>query len=225
MTIDGRQLTLATGTVLLLCAARRYFRNWGTTKDEVRMHLPGDESIREPTLRTTEAVSVEQSTAAVWPWLVQMGQDRGGLYGYALLENSIALHHRNADRIHPEWQHLAPGDLIRLAPRGWLGLREGLVMSVVDVVDERAIVLRGATPSLPWETVWSFHLIPRGDDRCRLLVRTRIGVRHPGEVVLIEAVEPLIALMTRGMLKGIRRRAQRTAACIQSSAAPRSASG
>lgn len=207
MTIDRRQLSVATGCVLLLYAARRYFRNWGTTKAEIRMQLPGDELIRNPMLRATEAIWIEQSAAAVWPWLVQMGQDRGGLYGYELLENSIALHHRNADRIHPEWQHLAPGDLVRLAPAGWLGLREGLTLSVIDVIEEQAIVLRGAPPSLPWETVWSFHLIPYWDDRCRLLVRTRVALRHPGEVLLTIA-EPITALMTRGMLRGIRRRAE-----------------
>lgn len=207
MTIDRRQLTVATGCVLLLYAARRYFRNWGTTKAEIRMQLPGDELIRNPMLRATEAIWIEQSAAAVWPWLVQMGQDRGGLYGYELLENSIALHHRNADRIHPEWQHLAPGDLVRLAPAGWLGLREGLTLSVTEVIEEQAIVLHGAPPSLPWETVWSFHLIPYWDDRCRLLVRTRVALRHPGEVLLTIA-EPITALMTRGMLRGIRRRAE-----------------
>jgi hypothetical protein len=209
MTIDGRRLALTAGAVLLLYGARRYFRSWGTTKSESRMHLPGDVLIREPMLRITEAVWIERSTAAIWPWLVQMGQDRGGLYGYQPLENSIALHHRNADRIHPEWQHLAPGDLIRLAPRGWLGLRDGLALSVAAVIEQQAIVLRGAPPGLPWETVWSFHLIPHGDDRCRVLVRTRVGLRHPGEVLLAEAIEPVNALMTRGMLRGIRRRAER----------------
>ena len=35
--------------------------------------------------------------------------------------------HRNADRIHPEWQQLAVGDVIRVLPRGWMGIREGWV--------------------------------------------------------------------------------------------------
>ncbi|HET7739749.1 MAG TPA: SRPBCC family protein [Mycobacterium sp.] len=225
MTNNGRRLVLATGAGLLLYAARRYFRNWGTTKSESQMNLPGDELIREPMLRITEAVWIERPAAAVWPWLVQMGQDRGGLYGYEFLENSIALHHRNADRVHPEWQHLAPGDLVRLAPRGWLGLRDGLALSVADVIEERAIVLRGTPPSLPWETVWSFHLIPHGDDRCRVLVRTRVGLRHPGEVLLAEAIEPVNALMTRGLLRGIRRRAERAPIGPQQTATPASPSG
>jgi hypothetical protein len=225
MPIDGRRLALAAGGALVLYAARRYFRDWGTTKSESRMHLPGDELIREPMLRITEAVWIERPAAAVWPWLVQMGQDRGGLYSYELLENSIALHHRNANRIHPEWQHLAQGDVIRLAPRGWLRLPDGLALSVAVVVEERAMVLRGAPPGLPWETVWSFHLIPHGDDRCRVLVRTRVGLRYPGEVLLTEAVEPVTALMTRGMLRGIRRRAERAPIRPRQSPTPTSPTG
>ncbi|MET0474512.1 MAG: SRPBCC family protein [Mycobacterium sp.] len=208
MTIGVRHVALAAGAALVLFGARRYFRNWGTTKEECRMRLPGDESVRQPVLRTTEGVWIQQSAATVWPWLVQMGQDRGGLYSYELLENSIGLNHENADRIHPEWQSLAPGDVIRLAPKRWMGLREGVVLTVAEVIEERAIVLRATPPGLPWEAVWSFHLIPYWDDRCRLLVRTRVALRHPGEVLLAEATGPLTALMTRGMLRGIRRRAQ-----------------
>jgi hypothetical protein len=211
MTMYGGRVMLASGSALLLYGARRYFRNWGTAKDECVMRLPGDELMRQPVLQSTEGVSIELSVAEVWPWLVQMGQDRGGLYGYELLENSFGFQHRNADRIHPEWQQLEAGDVVRLAPRGWLGVREGVALTVAEVIEEQAIVLHVVPPGLPWETVWSFHLLPHWDDRCRLLVRTRVALRHPGEVLLAELAGPVIALMTRGMLLGIRRRAQHAA--------------
>src|SRR5262245_14673573 len=100
----------------LLYAARRYFRNWGTTKDECRMSLLGDELGRGPVVQTTEAVWINASAGAVWPWLVQMGQDRGGLYSYEALENFVGLGYHNADRFHPEWQSLVAGDEMRLVP-------------------------------------------------------------------------------------------------------------
>ena len=65
-----------------LLAARQYYRNWGTTKDECQMALPGDEFVEQPAVQTTEGVWIEAPAAEVWPWLVQMGQDRGGLYSY-----------------------------------------------------------------------------------------------------------------------------------------------
>lgn len=141
---------------------------------------------------------IDAPTDAIWPWLVQMGQDRGGLYSY-----------HNADRIHPEWQELVPGDVIRLAPRGWLGLRDGVAMRVVQVIDKEAIVLRGTPPDFPWDAVWSFHLAPRWEDRCRLLVRTRARLRYPGEVLATELAGPITALVARGMLLGVKRRVER----------------
>ncbi len=213
-----RQVTLAAAAVVLLYGARRYFRDWGTTKEECRMPLPGDELMRQPVLRSTEGVSIARSATDVWPWLVQMGQDRGGLYGYELLENSLGLQHRTADRVHFEWQQLEAGDVVRLAPRGWLGMSKGVALNVVEVIKEETIVLHLGPPALPWETVWSFHLIPHWDDQCRLLVRTRVALRHPGEVLLAELAGPVTALMTRGMLLGIRRSAEHAA--TSTSAAP-----
>lgn len=222
MTSHIGDLARVAGAAAVLYGARRYFRNWGTTKDECQMRLPGDELIRQPAVQSTEGVWIDRAAADVWPWLVQMGQDRGGLYSYEILENSFGLYHCNADRIHPEWQQLEPGDVIRFAPPDWLGRRQGIALTVAQVVDGQAIVLQGKPPGLPWEAVWSFHLLQDLDDRCRLLVRTRLALRHPGEVVLSELAGPVTALMTRGMLRGIRRRAEgvpvteRTSATIAS---------
>jgi hypothetical protein len=218
MTTYARHLALGTGAILVLYGARRYFRNWGTTKDECRMRLPGDELVRAPVLRTTEGVWIQRSVADMWPWLVQMGQDRGGLYSEEAVEDSLEIRPRhNASRLHPERQHLERGDVLRLAPEGWLGLSKGVVLSVVEVIEERAVVLHGAPPEMPSDTVVSFHAIPYGDDRCRLLARTRVGLRHPGEVLLAEAASPVVAFTTRGMLRGIQRRAEMVAAAAEPS--------
>lgn len=196
-------------------AARRFYRNWGTTKDECETPLPGDELVGAPAVQTTEGVWIDAPADAVWPWLVQMGQDRGGLYSYQALENLFGLKVRNADRIHPEWQQLCVGDAVRLVPRGWLGLRAGLALPVAEVVAGQSIVLRvdpAALPRrLPLDAVWSFHVMPRWEDRCRLLVRSRARMRLPGEILGAELSGPVVSLMTRGMLLGIKRRAEAAA--------------
>lgn len=167
--------TLARGAAVTgaLYAARRYYRNWGTTKEECQMTLPGDELVGSPAVQTTEGVWIDAPADVIWPWLVQMGQDRGGLYSYEALENVVGLRYRNADKIHPEWQHLAPGDVVRLVPKGWMGLREGVALPVAQVIERKSVVLRGEPPGLPVDAVWSFHLQPHWEDRCRLLIRTR----------------------------------------------------
>ena len=190
-----------------LFAARQYFRNWGTTKEECETPLPGDELVGQPAVQTTEGIWIEAGAAQVWPWLVQMGHDRAGMYSYEKLENLAGIKHRNADRIHPEWQNLAVGDVIRLIPKGWMGLDDGLAMPVVQLVEEQTIVLQMQPPL---DGVWSFHVIPRWEDRCRLLVRTRMRMRVPGEVLGAEAISPVMSLMTRGMLIGIKKRVEQT---------------
>ncbi|WP_326545509.1 SRPBCC family protein [Mycolicibacterium sp. ND9-15] len=194
------------GALAVLYGARRFYRNWGATKEESRMRLAGDELLDRPVLQTTEAVWIDAPAATVWQWLVQIGQDRGGLYTFDTL-NLAGLRYHNAERIHPEWQNLAPEDTVRLVPKGWMGLRDGIALKVVDVADRESIVLRTMSPEL-WDAVWSFHVIPHWDDRCRLMVRTRTRLHHPGQVLADELAGPVKAFVIRGMLLGIRSRAQ-----------------
>ena len=79
----------AFATGALLYAARRYFRDWGTTKAESSGKMPGDELLSAPVLQATEAVWIDAGAESVWPWLVQMGQERGGLYSFEKLENAV----------------------------------------------------------------------------------------------------------------------------------------
>ncbi|UXA14692.1 SRPBCC family protein [Mycobacterium sp. SMC-8] len=206
----ANRMVKAAVAAAVLYGARRYFRDWGTTKEESSGRLAGDELLGPPVLQATEAVSIDAPADAVWPWLVQMGQDRGGLYSFEMLENAAGLDYHNADTIHPEWQHLAVGDSVRLVPRKWFGLADGVEMTVARITAPQSIVLRAAPPRLPWEMVWSFQLIPHRDDHCRLLIRSRLALRHPGEVVLAELIGPARAFVTRGILLGVKRRAERS---------------
>lgn len=182
-----------------LYAARRYYRNWGTTKAECEARLPGDELVGEPVIQVTEATWIDAQPSAIWPRLLQMGHDGGGLIGSRI---------HNADRLQPEWQQLAVGDFVRLTPKGWLGLPDGLSLRVESITPEQNIILHADSPHLP-KAVWSFHLQPHWTNHTRLMARARVGLRHPGEVVAIELARPAIALTTRAVLLGIKRRAQR----------------
>ena len=204
-----RRITATAVLLAVLYAARRYFRNWGTTKAECQMRLPGDALVGDPVIQTTEAVYVDAPSSAVWPWLMQIGQDRGGFFGCGGLKSLAGVRHRDADRVHPEWQQLAVSDVVRLAPEGWMGLPDGVTLRVAEIVPEKYIVLNATQPNLPWNAVWSFHVQPHWEDRVRLLTRTRIALRHPGEVFAMELARPVIALGTRGFLLGIKHRAER----------------
>ncbi len=204
-----RRITETAALFAMLYAARRYYRNWGATKGERQMRLPGDALVGDPAIQTTEAVYIDAPSSAVWPWLLQVGQDRGGFYSSKGLKSLVGLRNRGADRIHPEWQQLAVGDVVRLAAEGWMGLPDGLTLSVAEIVPEKYIVLNAAQPDLPWNAVWSFHVQPHREHGVRLVTRARIALRHPGEVLAVELARPVIAWGMRGFLLGIKHRVER----------------
>jgi hypothetical protein len=199
MTAAPKRITQIAALVAVLYATRRYYRNWGTSKEECQVRLPGDDLVGDPVIQVTEATWVDAPPSRIWPWLLQMVQDPDGLIG---------LRTRNADRVHPEWEQLAVGDVVRLTPKGWMGRRDGLSLRVEAITPERSIVLRATSPNMP-KAVWSFHLQPHWANHTRLLARARVGLRHPGEVFAVELARPAMALITRGVLLSIKRRAQR----------------
>jgi hypothetical protein len=108
--------------------------NWGATADEQRMTLPGDELLPDPSARFTRAITIHAPQSRVWPWIVQIGQDRAGFYSNTWLENLTGADIHNADAIHPEWQRRAVGDRVPLARpdifggRSFAGVRPGLTL-------------------------------------------------------------------------------------------------
>ena len=62
---------------------------------------------------------------------------------------------------------------MRLVPRGWFGMKKGYALPVALVDAGRSIVLRQHPPAHPRDAIWSFHIVPMGVDRCRLLTRVR----------------------------------------------------
>lgn len=199
-------LTAATvaGTV---AALRSWSLRWGATRTEVDSALPGDELILHPGLSATRAVTVRADPAAVWPWLAQLGQGRGGFYSYDALENLVGCDIHSADDIVPEWQSIAVGDEIRLHPDG------GLQVALVE--PGRALVLRGGVPMgttpPPYDFTWTFVVQDAPGGEARLLVRERYGYVKAWAPLLVEPVSWISFLMSRRMLLGIKRRAERPA--------------
>lgn len=198
------RLIIAGTAAASLLAARGVLRNWGATKAECGATLPGDEFVTDPAVVRTRAVTIDAHAEWVWPWLVQIGQNRGGLYSYAKLENLLGLKIRNADTIHPEWQDLAVGDRVWLVRRNWLGLPDGVALTVCRIEPGRSLVLHDRIS----RGVWSFHLHDDGLGRCRLISRSRSPRPHGIARLGDELFDPISLLMTRRMLLGIKERSE-----------------
>lgn len=193
-------------------AVRSMTHRWGATREEHAATLPGDELVAAPALIATRAVTVDAPPERVWAWLVQMGQNRGGMYSYDWLENLIGLHIHTTDEIRDEWQHLAVGDRIVLVPEGTPAMPAGYALPVAAVDAPRTLVLRQCPPEHPWDAVWSFHVRPLGGGRTRLISRSRShrrpGSRGVADLVLDVVMDPVTWVMTRKMLLGIKERAE-----------------
>ncbi|MDO8735547.1 MAG: hypothetical protein Q7K29_00485 [Thermoleophilia bacterium] len=186
---------------------------WGATETEVVSAMPGDEIVGTPRYVTNHAVNIHAPAALVWPWLVQMGQGRGGLYSYDWLENLLGFDIHSADRIIPEFQHLEPGDSIRLVREGYPA---DLHYEVVLVERERTLVLR--TPGSPAENfaknlpygTWTFFLRRIDEETTRLIARTRSDFRpsFSGYIWNKYGLEPAHSIMERRMMLGIKARAE-----------------
>jgi hypothetical protein len=187
-------------------------RHWGATAAEIAEPLPGDHLVPEPAGEMTLGVDVEASAEETWGWLVQIGQGRGGMYSYDWLENLIGLGIHTTDRIRPEWQDLAVGDRVVVVPKGYGPLPDGYAFTVAVATPPRTLVLRQAPPEHPWNGVWSFHVVPAGKGRCRLLSRSRTEIPgRAGMRIATRVGEPVTLLMTRRMLLGIKEHAERHA--------------
>lgn len=196
---------VAAAVVLL---ARPRLLHWGATEQELREVLPGDGLIANADLTVTRAISVRASVDQVWPWVAQLGQGRGGFYSYDSLENLVGCDIHSADRVTPEWQDIGVGDGVNLHP--------DVSLEVAAVEPGRSLVLRGGVPMgsspPPYDFTWSFVLRQRPDETTRLLVRERYAYTQRWAPLLVEPVAWVSSVMSQRMLRGIRDRAERTAA-------------
>jgi hypothetical protein len=216
-------------------AVRRLSRRTGVSDAEAYSSLPGDEVIAHPMVEWTRGITVRATPERIWPWLVQMGYGRAGWYTPAWVDRIIeptlfqlkTPSPTSPERLMPEFQALAVGDLIADGPDYRSYWR------VLAVEPQRAIVYRsvrhlwrphpfdprdpGAVGRVEAELIaggvyldctWTFVLRPVGANRTRLLIRTR-GNYAPW---LLGLVMPALGLYDASygvaQLRAIRRRAE-----------------
>src|SRR5690606_26740757 len=178
----------------------------------------GDELTPSPQIRFTRAITVNAPPAAVWPWIVQQGQGRGGLYSYDALENLVGCDIHSTDRVLPEFQDVAPGDAIRLGPEGYP------CFYVNEVVPGRTLVLFSAPTATPGDAAaeapvlssWVFHLEGQADGSTRLIVRGATQWEPSfGANLMWQLSDILGFVMGRKQMRGIKARAEASQAPVR----------
>ena len=207
--------TAVAGTAIAL---RPWFMHWGAQESDRPRVWPGDELTPHPVSTATRAVTIHAPADRIWPWLVQIGQDRGGFYSYTWLENLVGARMKNASKILPEAQKRKVGDTVWMAPKERFGPIASMRVAILE--PERAMVL---VPPQDFDAVsrmglalggtWAFILEPVDADTTRLVVRSR-GPQKPrlGEKIFRTFLfDPAHFIMERKMMLGIKRRAERKA--------------
>ena len=203
----GPSLITAAALVATVVVARRQQLRWGATNDEFGRALTGDEVVPVADLTSTRAITIRAGVDQVWPWVVQLGQGRGGFYSYDRLENLVGCDIHSADAINAAWQHLQVGDEVRLAPE--------FALNVAVVKPPLTLVLRGGvlpgSVTAPYDFSWTFDLVPVSGTTTRLVVRERYAYTRWWARLVVEPVTPVSFFMSRRMLRGIRGRAEQHA--------------
>ena len=198
-----------------LYIVRPWHLHWGATHLDRIAALPGDSLSPYALAVVTHAVNIDAPAEAVWRWLVQIGQDRGGFYSYTFLENLVGCEMRNATSVVPEWQQRAIGDTVWFGSPKHFGGRARMVAALVEPM--HSLVL--ATPG-DWElirsgkegldTTWAFVLQRKGANTTRLIARLRsaANVGIGGRVLNFIFWEPAHFVMERKMLLTIKKLAE-----------------
>jgi proline iminopeptidase len=213
----SRRKVIVLGVAAAVIAARWVrlrLNRWGATDDEVAGPFPGADLVPNGTRAGTMAVTLDATPAEVWPWLVQLGWDRGGWYSWDHLDNAGR---PSARTVHPEWQDLAVGDRLKY----WvplLGPQDSYAVATLD--PNRFLGLYGLTdlrgrwldrdrprPRAYVEGLWGFLLSELPDGRTRLVISGYQAARPRWleRVLSGWVLPPMVWIMQARMMAVLRR--------------------
>jgi hypothetical protein len=169
---------IAAGAAAAIYAAwvRPRLMRWGATDEEVTGPYPGAELVPDGKRAATMAITIDAPPDQVWPWLIQLGGDRGGWYSWDRLDNRG---HPSAREVHREWQDLAVGDYVKYATRSgpvdaWQvsALEPARFLGLHGLSDLRGHPLdpQQPRPAAYTEGLWGFLLKELPGGRTRLVI-------------------------------------------------------
>lgn len=220
---DARDVLESAGGAAVMIAAmstpflRSARSRWGVDAPYAARALPGDELVASPRWSWTHGIEIDAPVERVWPWVAQIGADRGGFYSYQWLENVAGCRLRNAESVHPEWAAREGGALV-LHPKM-------PALPIVQLEPGRWFVAfaRGDRDTgRGWvDASWLFLVEPLDTHRARFVSRYRCACSDDlatrlafGPVI----IEPIGFAMDRRMLMGVKERAERRDVTLRAAA-------
>ncbi len=182
-----------------------FFRNYTASREEQRRPMVADTIVPSPIYAETRAITIDTSVEQIWPWLAQMGSSRAGWYAFDWIDNG---RHPSARTIVPEYQHIAPGDIMPALP----GMRDVFLVTAVD--PPRRLVLTVPDVTCGSRVSWEFLVELLDEGHSRLIVRGRVsphwleavdrdGPAASRRPIFIERVYGLLARIPRPIMLAV----------------------
>ncbi len=154
--------------VILSILFTPWMDSWKTSAEERASIFPGDELLTNPARIANRGVTIQAKPAQIFPWILQIGADKAGMYSYTWLENLVGCKMAKDETIRPEWQTLQEGDLMKMcagdfAPPPYI---------VAQIIPDQAVIF-GHKEDDKWVELWAFVLLPQPDGSTGLITRTR----------------------------------------------------
>lgn len=215
----SKRLRRCAGVVGLAGAAASFaliFRplllTWGASDSENAAVYPGDDLIEGGERQPVMATTLDAPPSAVWPWLAQMGCDRGGFYSWDRLDNGGR---PSARELNPDWT-VATGDRIRSTTGSdhWFDVALAdpphtlILRAPIALPSGRMFDPASESPKSFSDSTWSFHLRELPGGRTRLVVGgvARVEPWLPNLVSAWLFWEPAHWLMQTKQFRELRRR-------------------
>jgi hypothetical protein len=197
---------LLTLLIIYISILRSFLMHWGSTRDERKRSYAGDPIVIHPETITTIAITINKPPAAIWPWIAQMGLNKGGFYSYTWLENIFGCKLHNADVIHPEWQNVKQGDI---EPVCDAAAKKNMPGWTVAFLTKNEVFVYKISSDSSWTMGYYIDSIDAGHSR--LITRMRYNApKTSWEYILDKAwLEWAHCIMQRGSIKGIKRRSEK----------------
>jgi hypothetical protein len=151
-------------TAIYLFVLRPLHLRWGSTKNEVKLRLPGDEIVVKPNFNATRAITIAASPQEIWKWIIQIGSKRAGWYSIDWMDNGGQ---PSATKILTEFQKIEEGQFIPFTPdqKNGMWVKEFKVNEYILWVDKTA------------KATWLWYIYLNDKNETRLI--TRLRTKYP----------------------------------------------
>jgi len=186
--------------IMLLCYLfifRPMHLRWGSTNEELKSKLPGDEIVKTVHFNATRAISINAAPENIFKWIIQIGSKRAGWYSIDWIDNGGV---ESSREILHEFQKIENGYFVPFTPNQKNG------MWVIEFKENEYILWTDKEGNATW--LW--YLKKVSDAETRLITRLRTKYKLLSIWIIYYILYDFgDIIMMKKCMKGIKERAEK----------------